>query len=34
MGEQEPMTRTMDISEIGNQISSLVDAISRGETRI
>jgi prevent-host-death family protein len=34
MDEQEPITQSMEISEIGNQLSSLVDAIARGETRV
>ena len=34
MSEQEPMTQTMKISEVKNNLSRLVDAVSRNETRV
>ena len=34
MREQEPMTQTMKISDVKNQLSSLVNEVYRKETRI
>ncbi len=34
MPEQRPDTRTMKISEVKNQLSSLVNEVYRGETRV
>jgi prevent-host-death family protein len=34
MGRQEPAQQTMTISEIKRMLSSLVNAVSRGETRV
>ena len=34
MGKREPTTRTMKISEVKNQLSSLVNAVYRKETRV
>ena len=34
MREQEPMTQTMKISDVKNQLSSLVNEVYRKETRV
>ena len=34
MREQEPMTQTMKISEVKNQLSSVVNRVYRKETRV
>ena len=34
MREQEPMTQTMNISEVKNQLSSVVNRVYRKETRV
>ena len=34
MGEQVPMTQTMKISDVKNQLSSLVNEVYRKETRV
>ena len=34
MREQEPMTQTLKISDVKNQLSSLVNAVYRKETRV
>jgi len=34
MGEHEPMTQTMKISDVKNQLSSLVNEVYRKETRV